>query len=616
MLLFSDKIVTVQSENKVKTLVRQAYKILRPDGRGFGMIRVPFNSHQKITNMRGWCIPAQGKDYEVKDKDAIETSLFQISDSELINDVRDKFLQIPAADPGNIVGYEYEEEEQPYALQDIWYFQHGIPVREAQYTLQLPPGWEYKTTFLNAPEVKPVQSGNQWQWSVSDVKALKKEEEMPPWRGVAGQMIVSYFPAGGSVSGKTFGDWRQMGSWYSQLTRGRADSSPEIKQRVAALTANIPSTLDKMREIARFVQKDVRYVAIELGIGGWQPHPSQEVFSHRYGDCKDKATLLSAMLREIGIDSYYVVINTERGSVSPEVQAHLGAFDHAILAIKLPPGMAGPSLYATLQHPKLGTLLFFDPTNEVTPFGQIGGYLQANYGLLVGPDGGELVQVPKQPGNMNSINRTAKLTLTPQGALTGDFEETRVGDRAAEQREALRSVTKDADRIKPIETMLSHSLSLFQITKATVINLQETREPFQYRYSVVAPDYAKTAGGLLLVRPRVVGTKSSGLLETKEPRQLPVEFGGPSLDTDTFEIILPPGYEVDELPPPLDLNYSFASYHSKTQANGSVLRYTRSLEVKELSVPVNKMEELRNFYRRIAGDERNTAVLKPSGSGK
>src|SRR5437773_4994257 len=198
VLLFSDKIVTVQSENKVKTLVRQAYKILRPDGRGFGMIRVPFNSHQKITNMRGWCIPAQGKDYEVKDKDAIETSLFQISDSELINDVRDKFLQIPAADPGNIVGYEYEEEEQPYALQDIWYFQHGIPVREAQYTLQLPPGWEYKTTFLNAPEVKPVQSGNQWQWSASDVKALKKEEEMPPWRGVAGQMIVSYFPAGGS----------------------------------------------------------------------------------------------------------------------------------------------------------------------------------------------------------------------------------------------------------------------------------------------------------------------------------------------------------------------------------------------------------------------------------
>ncbi len=616
VLLYSDEVVTVQSETKIKTVVREAYKILRPDGRELGFLVVPFNSHTRITNMHGWCIPAQGKDYEVKEKDGAEVSLPKVAGAELVSDVRAKVLQIPAADPGNIIGYEYEEEEQPYALQDLWHFQETVPVREAHYTLQLPPGWEYKATFLNAAELKPTQSGNQWQWSVSDVKALKREDEMPPWSGVAGQMIVSYFPAGAAVAGKTFGDWRQMGSWYSELTRGRADSSPEIKQKVTALTASAATPLDKMRELARFVQKDVRYVAIELGIGGWQPHPSQEVLTHRYGDCKDKATLLSSMLHEIGIDSYYVVINTERGSVTPEVQAHLGAFDHAILAIKLPPGMSDPSLYATLQHPKLGAILFFDPTNEVTPFGQIGGYLQANYGLLVTPDGGELVQLPKQPGQMNGVNRTAKLALTPQGALTGDFDETRVGDRAAEQREALRSVTKDADRIKPIESLLSHSLSIFQITKATVVNLQETRQPFGYRYSIVAPDYAKTAGGLLLVRPRVVGTKSSGLLETKEPRQLPVEFEGPSLDTDTFEITLPPGYEVDELPPPLDLNYSFATYHSKTEANGNVLRYTRTMEVKELSVPVSKVEELRTFYRRIAGDERNTAVLKPAGPGK
>jgi hypothetical protein len=106
--------------------------------------------------------------------------------------------------------------------------------------------------------------------------------------------------------------------------------------------------------------------------------------------------------------------------------------------------------------------------------------------------------------------------------------------------------------------------------------MQETRQPFLYRYSEVAPGYAKSTGGLLLVRPRVVGDKSSGLLETREPRQLPIEFDGPSLDTDTFEITLPAGYEVDELPPAVDLNYSFASYHSKTETTGNVLRYAQS----------------------------------------
>lgn len=615
VLLYSDEVVTVESENKVKTVVRKAHKILRPDGRGFGMVRVPFNSREKITSLRGWCIPAQGKDYEVKEKDAIETSLFEIADSELINDVKDKFLQIPAADLGNIVGFQYEKEEQPYVLQDIWPFQQTVPVREAHYTLQLPPGWEYKATFLNAPEVKPAQSGNQWQWSVSDVKALKKEDEMPPWKGIVGQMVVSYYPAGGAVPGKTFSDWRQMGNWYTELARGRTDPSPEIKQRVTVLTGGTTSQLEKMRAIARFVQKDIRYVAIELGIGGWQPHPAAEVFAHRYGDCKDKATLMKTMLEQIGIESYPVSINTERGSVTADTMPHL-AFDHVISAIRLPEGLDDPSLYATYKHPKLGKILFFDATNEVTPFGQIGGYLQANYGLLVGPEGGELLLLPKQPGSMNSIRRTGKLTLTPQGALTGDFEEIRVGDRAAEQREALRSVTKDADRIKPIESLLSHSLPTFQITKATLVNLQETSQPFEYRYSIVAPNYAKPAGNLVLVRPRVIGTKSSGLLETKESRQSPVEFDGPALDTDTFEITLPPGYEVDELPPATDLNYSFASYHSKTEASGNALRYTRTFEIKELSVPTSKVEELKTLYRRIASDERNTAVLKPTSAGR
>src|SRR5207249_6831514 len=140
-----------------------------------------------------------------------------------------------------------------------------------------------------------------------------------------------------------------------------------------------PTQLHKMKALAQFVQHDVRYVAIELGIGGWQPHSAADVMVHHYGDCKDKATLLASMLHEIGVDSYYVVINMERGSVGPETPANLG-FDHVILAIRLPEtAIADPSLIATMNHPRLGRILFFDPTNEITPFGQLRGHLQANY---------------------------------------------------------------------------------------------------------------------------------------------------------------------------------------------------------------------------------------------
>jgi hypothetical protein len=190
--------------------------------------------------------------------------------------------------------------------------------------------------------------------------------------------------------------------------------------------------------------------------------------------------------------------------------------------------------------------------------------------------------------------------------------EVRVGDRAWTQRWALRSVTKEADRIKPIESLLSQSLTTFQITKATIGNLQLTDKAFVYDYSVVAQNYAKTAGNLLLVRPRVIGNKSSNFLETKESRKFPVEFDGPSRDTDTFEITLPQGYEVDDLPPAVNADYSFASYHSKAEVNGNTLKYTRTFEVKELTVPLSKVDDLKKLYRIIANDERNTAVLKPA----
>jgi hypothetical protein len=384
-----------------------------------------------------------------------------------------------------------------------------------------------------------------------------------------------------------------------------------MKQKVSALTASANTPLQKMRALAKFLQHDIRYVAIEWGIGGYQPHPAADVFTSRYGDCKDKATLMSALLREVGVESYYVVIHTRRGAVKRETPAYLQAFNHAILAIKLPDDTNDGSLIATVQHPNLGKLLFFDPTDELTPLGQISGNLQANYGLLVASDSGELVELPKQPTSMSGIQRSAKLSLDATGKLLGQVEEVRLGEDARSQRRALQTVMKDIDRIKPIERLLASSLAAFRITSAKVLNLSVTDLPFGFVYSLESDNYAKKAGEYLLVRPRVIGTKSSALLETTEPRKFAIEFDGPSKDTDSFEITVPPGYEVDDVPPPVDADYGFASYHSKTQIKGNVIAYTRTLEVKDPNVPVSKAGELKKFYRIINGDERNNVVLRP-----
>ena len=609
VLLYSEEILTVQPNGKFKRFSRRAYKILRVGGKEYGVAQAYITAEDKVLSIRAWCIPAQGRDYEVKDKEAMEVSP-RVEYGELVSDLRVKLIVIPASDPGNIVGYEIEQEERPFVLQDIWQFQTSVPVKEARFTVELPAGWEMKSTWLNYPEVKPTASGsNKWQWVVNDIAAIEYEEDMPPWRGVAGQLLLTFLTNASDKQG--FQTWADMGKWETNLTQGRRDPSPELKQKVAELTANVPDTLSRMRALANFVQRDVRYVAIELGIGGFQPHLARDTYFHRYGDCKDKATLMSAMLKEIGVDSYYLSINTTRGAVTAKTPPNMYWFNHEILGIKLPDDVKDSSLVATYQHPTLGRVLIFDPTDELTPFGQLRGELQANYGLLVTPDGGDLVKSPQLAPLASGIARVARLSLDAHGGLKGEVHEERVGDAAWHQRGTLRLVEKDSDRIRPVENLMAQSVSSFQITKASFSNLKQTSQPFGYDWSFVAFDYAKPAGDLLLVRPRVLGVKTRGLLETKEPRKYAVEFSGPERDVDTFEINLPAGYQVDDLPPPADIDYSFGSYHSKVEAQGSVLRYTRTYEIKELSVPVDKAEDLKHFYRVIASDERNTVVLKP-----
>lgn len=424
-----------------------------------------------------------------------------------------------------------------------------------------------------------------------------------------GRMIVSFLsPSSGQQSG--FLTWDDMGKWQTQLAAGRRDPTSDITQRVAALTASLQTPEQKMRELTKYIQKEIRYVAIELGIGGWQPHSAADVFAHRYGDCKDKATLLSSMLKLAGIDSYYLIINTRRGAVGPDTPPMMYLFNHVILAIKLPEGAGKDKYQAVLDHPQLGRLLVFDPTDEKTPVGQISSDLQGNYSLLVTPDGGELIRTPQLPTESNGISHKGYLTLSPDGTLRGQMTVTRKGDFATWERYEQVSVKSSLDQIKRIEQEVAHSIGMFEINSAQMINLNVTELPFAYVFNMTARSYAKSAGNLLMVRPRVMGVRTSDLLEEKEPRKFPVIFAGPEKDVDTFEITLPAGYEVDDLPPPVDVDCSFASYHSKTEKSGNVLQYSRTFEIKELTVPIEKIDQLKKLYRAIASDERNTAVLK------
>lgn len=608
VILLDEQVTTVRDSGEIDSVYRRVAKILRPEGRErYGRVAVEFDKDTKLSSLKGWTLPVNGKDYEVKEKDAMETSMF--SDS-LYSDMRAKILEIPAATPGNVVAYEYVQKRRPYILDEVWDFQENIPIRRTRFTLQLPPGWEMKTQWANHPEVQEKKTGeNSYTWEMENVPAVEVEPEMPPWRVIAGRMGVKYFPTATSPAAKTSGSWKDIALWYSGLTATSRDATPEIKQKVAELTANAPTSYAKIKALTDFMQRQIRYVAIEIGIGGFQPHPASTVFQYKYGDCKDKATLLSSMLHEIGVESYYVVAQVNRGIVRPDFPSP-GSFNHMILAIRLPDSVDNANLYAIVKHPTLGRLLIFDPTDEYTPLGYIPSFEQENYGLLVTPDGGELIALPLLPPATNRLMRTGKLSLTATGDLTGDVSEVLWGAPAVVRRAQLLGVSP-ANRAKIIENLLGAHLNNFHVSAATVGNLEQYDQNLMVNYKFVVNGYAKTAGNLLLVRPRVLGSKGPEW-DLSIERKYPVEFNEATVQTDDYEITLPQGYIADDIPTPVDVKSEYGSYRSKIELTGTTLHYQRLYEIDAVMVPTTKIPNVRKFFSEIASDERASAVLRKS----
>jgi hypothetical protein len=609
VILLDETRTTVHDNGEIDTLHRVAIRLLRPEARReYGGIAVDFDKDTKISYLKAWTIESNGHEIAVGDKDTTERGY--LSDIEYI-DVKVRALQFPEANPGNVVGYEYVQRERPEIFEDIWGFQSTSPIHRSRFTLQLPPGWEFNTLWGNHAEQQPQSSGaNTYAWEITDSPAIEVEPQMPPWTVIEGHMIVKYFPRDPKMRPKTSGSWNDIALWYQGLIEPRRVATPEIKSKVAELTSGLQDPIDKIRALASFAQRQIRYQAVEIGIGGHQPHAAGDTFQHRYGDCKDKATLLNTMLQEIGIQSYNVMISPERGVVRPDFP--LLYFGHSIIAIHLPDNISDAGLYGIVNDPQLGRLLFFDPTDEYLPVGYLPWELQDNDALVVTANGGKLVHIPLFPSAANRLVRTAKLNLNATGDLSGEIHEMEWGGPAAQRREEFLDV-QPAKRAEIFDHFLAGFLNNFNLTGATLGNLEQNDESFVLDYKFVSTGYASSAGDLLFVRPRVVGDKSTSYLRLftqQKPRKYPIQFEEATRQDDVFDITLPPGYVVDGLPKPVQAECDYATYKSETSVVNGVMHYKRSFEIKDVTIPTEKLPAIRDFLQQVAADQSTSAVLR------
>ena len=604
VVLVDEQTTLVNDKGEIKTLYHRAYKILSSAGRKRNVLVVYSDPQTEISHLKGWAIPPTGEVYESKDKDAVETG---ITDVTFYSDRKRTILTVPYSEPGTVVGFEYQTIRRSDLLQQVWDFQETIPIREARFALSLPAGWESREHWANWIPQKSIALGsNQQMWELRDLPAVAQEPSMPAWRAVAGRMAISIIPGRGELRSQQQLTWNDFGLWYWQLASPSLQSDPALEAKVRELTAGHDDSWSKMQALAAYTQRSIRYVAIEVGLGGYQPHAVAQTLTNSYGDCKDKAALLNVMLSRIGVQSFLVLTHTDRGVVSPDFPT-LYSFNHEVLAIALPASLSQDQS-AIYHHPKLGSLLVFDPTDPMTPLGMLPSYLQGGRGLLVTSAGGEILDFPNQPADINRVQRSGTFTLTAVGGITGKVDEIRTGSYANQKRAELLALPQP-DRAKAFEHFLSVFLQGFTLQTYSIDNLENFDQQLVLHYTFSAPTYARQMGDLLLVRPRVLGTKADMHFES-EDRKFPLELDSVSVQNDKFEILLPEGYAVDELGTPVNQANDYARYISKTEQHGKTLNYERTYEIDKVVVPVDQIKAMRQFYRAVALDERSSAVLK------
>lgn len=603
VVLMEQTTYTVAPNGRATEHVRKVVKILRPQGRREATPVVYFDKDSKIHYLHVWSIGPDGREYVVKDDQIADIGL--PGGGEMYSDDRVKVVENPpGSDPGGVVAFEYEQVERPYIAETTWFFQSDVPRVSESFTLVLPEGFTQTTNWAHHPADPGIDlEHRQWRWEMKNVPAVELDQVTmsPATTALAGRMTVHY--SGPSIAQE--GTWQGIGQWYDMLSRDRLQATPEIAARAEELTRGKADFYDKGEAIGEFVQQQIRYFAVELGIGGFQPHSAADVFRGKYGDCKDKATLLSAMLSSVGIHSALLMVHTDRGVIDPASPSTIG--NHMIAAIEIPRGYQSARLRSVVTSETGRRYLVFDPTWDKTPFGQLEDNLQGSYGVLMEGKDSQVIQLPVLDPDLNRVRRLAKFELAADGGLKGSVTESRFGDVSSHQRRVFtQEDAKDQQRF--IDGMVNHDLAAASVTGLKVENAALLNKDLTTSFALDAARFATATGPLLMVRPRVLGSYS--LPVDRKNRLVPVDLAATMHGSDDFDIQLPAGYVVDELPDPVKLDVGFASYESSTVLRGNILHYSRTFTLRQVVLPPEQYPELQKLAGVIQADEENRAVLK------
>lgn len=427
--LFTETRMAIASDGSSYTRQRRIVQILSPIDRihvgGF-----PFSGSAKMKTSKAWHI-APGEKARATDLPPIDVT----SQQSFLTDAKTRLLAVRDSRPGSLVVFEFEVTDTIPALGWAVDFYEDVPTAVSRFEVVAPPGWTVHSGWLRHDPVSSTDSGEVKAWELRDLVPAAAEPlgDSPTDRSPL--LVVNLEPAKDApAAGSGIPDWTAMGAWYERLAQGRASATPEVASASRkAATEETAGFYNKVRAEGRFVRDAIRYLDVEIGIGGLQPRPAADTLSNLYGDCKDKATLLVALLASQGIKAYPVLVNATHAATVHATIPAFNAFNHAITAVPIPDATPVPdwAAEAIADGGDLGRLFIIDTTREATSIGAIPSYLAGKQAFVLAGPKARLITLPAGGAVTHRIDRSLTTEVHPDRSLDVSMTARYIGEPAA-----------------------------------------------------------------------------------------------------------------------------------------------------------------------------------------
>jgi hypothetical protein len=554
-----------------------------------------YDDSEKITNLQAIIYDNLGNEItKYKQKDFEDVSA--VSGGTLYSDSRVQYLNYTPIKYPYTIEFISETKTKNTGYIPSFYFIDGFQVsaEKCKYTIN-----------YNTPELKPIikeynfndsniskkELNNSIVYEAINIPAVNNEILSPNFRSITPKVVprlVNFYLEGYTGKIET---WNDLGLWmHSNLIKGRDELTESTKSIIHSLVKDADDDLEKARIIYEFVQKNTRYISVQVGIGGMQPISAIDVDRVKYGDCKGLSNYTKALLNEVGVTAYYTHVESGTEKISFETDfPTLAAGDHVILAI-----------------PYKNKYYWIDCTSQIHPFGFIGDFTDGRKVLVIKPDGGELVSTEAYINETNYQATKATYSILEDNTIKATIV---IKTEGVQYDHHFNLENENSDEINKYYKASWSNINNLNIENFSFINDTENIV-FEERVNVSAENYATKSGNRILFAVNPFN-KSKYIPKRYRNRSLSFKIERGFADEDEYTIKLPDNYKLEAMPKAENFESEFGSYNVSYDINESenTVVYKKKLLVNEGAYSKDKYNDYRNFRKKIAQMENSKIVL-------